>query len=161
MENSKILAENDMIFLAQPSENELDQYVQVMKENSKNRDGFDDLAYKEHLWQELNRETGFFCSILRKSDGAFCGYCGIEDMEEEQWEISVELLKQYHRQGLGFQSLDLLMHMLKETKGVSVFKSRVEGLNLASQKLMEKAYGSLVGIEQEDGLQVLVYQHRI
>lgn len=158
---SGIFAENDVVILTAPKEDEIKDYVQVLKENSEDRAVYDDPGYAEHMWKELNRESGLYLSIIRKADGLFCGYCGMEDLEEDEWELSIELLKCHHRQGLGYKALDLMLTSLKEKAGVSVFKSRVEGLNLASQKLMEKAYGTLVGIEQEDGVQVLVYQHRV
>ena len=54
----------------------------------------------------------------------------------------------------------LFMESVKERTGNNRFKSCVEGLNHASQKLMEKAKGTLVNIERtEDGIPVMVYEH--
>lgn len=156
-----MLGENDRILLRKIQQEEFPLFCNILGEGKKDRESYQTSEYMEFLEGELVREDALYCAIIRKADNVFCGYVGISELSEEPWEFAIELFKRYHRQGLGYQSLDLFLNSVKGRTGVNTFKSCVDGLNLASQKLMEKAKGTLVGVHMEDGAPVMVYQHVI
>lgn len=156
-----ILGENETILLREIREEEFSLFCDILGEGGKERSVYQTPEYMEHLKEELHREDALYCAVIRKKDQVFCGYVGIAELTEENWEFAIELFKKYHRQGLGYKTLMLFMNSIKEKTGVTSFKSCVTGLNLASQKLMEKANGTLVGVEMEDGAPVMIYMHQV
>lgn len=156
-----ILGENDSILLRQIREEEYALFGQVLSEGKKNKEDYQTEDTLSFYGEEINREDALYCAVIRKDENLFCGYIGISELSEEPWEFAIELFKKYHRQGIGYKSLSLFLESVKLRTGVSEFKSCVEGLNLASQKLMEKAKGNLVSVAIENGTPVMTYQHLI
>ena len=78
-------------------------------------------------------------AVIRKSDGAKMGCCGLYDREGlEGVDIGFSFLPAYERQGYAFESADKIMQLAQEE-----FKlTRVSGItmeaNTASRKLLEK-----------------------
>ena len=160
-DDNGILGENDRILLRQIKEEEYGLFGQVLSEGKNNKGDYQKEDTLSFYKEELNREDAFYCAIIRKDENLFCGYIGISELSEEPWEFAIELFKKYHRQGIGYKSLSLFLESVKQRTGVNEFKSCVEGLNLASQKLMEKAKGNLVSVTIENGIPVMTYQHLI
>ena len=156
-----ILGENDSILLRQIREDEYALFGQVLSEGKKNKEDYQTEDTLSFYGEEINRDDALYCAVIRKDENLFCGYIGISELSEEPWEFAIELFKKYHRQGIGYKSLSLFLESVKLRTGVSEFKSCVEGLNLASQKLMEKAKGNLVSVAIENGTPVMTYQHFI
>jgi RimJ/RimL family protein N-acetyltransferase len=156
-----ILGENDSILLRQIREDEYALFGQVLSEGKKNKEDYQTEDTLSFYGEEINREDALYCAVIRKDENLFCGYIGISELSEEPWEFAIELFKKYHRQGIGYRSLSLFLESVKLRTGVNEFKSCVEGLNLASQKLMEKVKGNLVSVTIENGTPVMTYQHII
>ena len=156
-----ILGENDRILLRQIREEEYGLFGQVLSEGKKNKEDYQTEDTLSFYGEEINREDALYCAVIRKDENLFCGYIGISELSEEPWEFAIELFKKYHRQGIGYRSLSLFLESVKQRTGVKEFKSCVEGLNLASQKLMEKAKGNLISVTIENGTPVMTYQHII
>ena len=156
-----ILGENETILLRQIQEEEYVLFGQVLSEGKNNKDDYQSDDTLQFYKEELGREDALYCAIIRKDENLFCGYVGIAELSEEPWEFAIELFKKYHRQGIGSRALSLFLKSVKERTGVNEFKSCVEGLNLASQKLMEKSKGNLIGVTFENGTPVMTYHHII
>ena len=156
-----VLGENETILLRRITEEEYGLFGQVLSEGKNNKEEYQTEDTLSFYKEELNREDALYCAIIRKDENIFCGYVGIAELLEEPWEFAIELLKKYHRQGIGYRELSLFLDSVKERTGVCEFKSLVEGLNLASQKLMEKAKGNLINIKIENGIPVMEYRHNI
>jgi len=156
-----VLGENETILLRRIEEEEYSLFGQVLAEGKKNKEDYQTEDTVSFYKEELNREDALYCAIIRKDEALFCGYIGISELSETPWEFAIELFKRYHRQGIGYRALSLFLESVKNRTGVNEFKSCVEGLNLASQKLMEKAKGNLVNVAIENGTPVMIYQHII
>ena len=160
-DENEILGENDRILLRKIREEEYGLFGHVLSEGKNNKGDYQREDTMSFYKEELNREDALYCAIIRKDENLFCGYIGISELSEEPWEFAIELFKKYHRQGIGYRALSLFLESVKERTGVNEFKSCVEGLNLASQKLMEKAKGNLINVTIENGTPVMTYQHLI
>lgn len=55
--------------------------------------------YQRWRWAEHNGDTSLMLSVVR--NGQYIGYCGVKDTAKEPWEIAVELLPEWRRQGIG------------------------------------------------------------
>ena len=38
-------------------------------------------------------------------DEEYAGYCGINDLSRDNWEIAIEVLKKFHNKGVGYTAL--------------------------------------------------------
>ena len=156
-----VLGENDTILLRRIQDDEYILFGQVLAEGKNNKAEYQTEDTVSFYKEEIHREDALYCAIIRKDENLFCGYIGISELSEKPWEFAIELFKRYHRQGIGYRALTLFLESVKMRTGVNEFKSCVEGLNLASQKLMEKAKGNLVNVAIENGTPVMTYQHII
>ena len=83
-----------------------------------------------------------------EQDGAYVGYCGIQDVSKKVWEISIELVPDRVHQGIGFAALTAMLNELKERLWVNDFRVRIEPTNYASQRLFETLGAQPNGISE-------------
>jgi RimJ/RimL family protein N-acetyltransferase len=133
-----IFAENDTLKLCRIKESEYEYYEKLERENAINPIMFDRFDVMSELWADFNKDTVLVCSIIRKSDNNFCGYCEIKNINDDPPEFGIEILKSYQNKGIGFTSLNLLMSEFTKKTGAKCYRSRVDSDNYASQRVMEK-----------------------
>lgn len=88
------------------------------------------------IWSEHTEQKSLMLSI--EKDGIYAGYCGIQDLSANIWEISIELLPEYTNQGIGFAAITAILNALRDRLGVSEYRVRIDPKNHASQRLFEK-----------------------
>ena len=76
------------------------------------------------------------------------GYCGIKNINVENWELVIELLKKYRHRGYGYHALVVMLNALTELIGKTTYRSRVDSDNYASQNLMKKLGAKPNGISE-------------
>lgn len=69
-------------------------------------------------------------------------------MSAENWELVIELLKKYRHQGYGYHALVVMLNALMQRTGKTVYRSRVDSDNYASQNLMKKLGARPNGISE-------------
>lgn len=137
-------AEDDIICLRAIRPSDKEDYLNIYraKEIWKGLFANPDLHAEEGMWNDFNSPSILNTVIIRKADGAFCGFCGLQEFTElDAPELSVELIGEFQGQGLGARALALLMKRFAEVTGSSMFASKVSCGNVASQKLMRKLGG--------------------
>ncbi len=78
-------------------------------------------------------------TLVRRSDGAKLGCCGLYDRDGlEGVDIGFALLPQFERHGYAFESAKEVMRAAKEEFGISKIKGITSKDHIASQKLLEK-----------------------
>jgi RimJ/RimL family protein N-acetyltransferase len=137
-EKSCILNENDKIELRAVSEQDFENFMAVSYENSAMKSAFKDDVFKMDMWETHIAENTANYSIFDKTSGEYVGYCGIKNLTQDNWEIAIELLKKFQGKGYGYNALVLMFNALENLTGVSVYRSRVDSDNYASQGLMKK-----------------------
>lgn len=93
-------------------------------------------AYCDMLWDEHISSKGLTMTILRY--GNYIGYCGINNILKENWEIGIELLPEYTGQGVGYCAISKMLNKIHERLGRDFFIARIDPRNIASQKLFGK-----------------------
>ena len=93
-------------------------------------------TYCNMLWEEYIASKRLTLSI--HSDGSYIGYCGINNLLQEPWEIGIELRPEWTRRGIGYRAVSAMLKEIQTRLGVHVFCVRIEPRNLASQRLFEK-----------------------
>lgn len=143
-----VLGENNRILLRAVSDDEYDDYMGVSYENSVMKSYFKDEEFKEDLWKTFIKDTAAMYSIIDKKTGDYVGYCGIKNLNEENWELAMELLERYQHQGYGYDALTLMLDKITRLTGQTVYRSKVDSDNYASQGLMKKIGGKPNGIRE-------------
>lgn len=150
-----IYAEDETILLRsiQPSDKEAYLSIYKAKDIWKSIFANPELNAGEGMWNDFNSPLTLNTVIIQKSDGAFCGFCGLQDYtEREAPELSIELVKEFQGRGYGTKALTLLMARFTEITGSKEFISKVSCGNTASQRLMRKLGGQPNGIAPFPGV---------
>lgn len=103
-------------------------------------------AYRNMLWSEHTEQKSLILSI--DHNGSYAGYCGIQDLSREIWEISIELLPEKTAQGIGFVAISAMLDELRDRLGVIEYRIRIEPTNHASQRLFEKLGATPNGVSE-------------
>jgi len=78
-------------------------------------------------------------AVVRKSDGALMGCCGLYDREGlEGVDIGFSFLPEYERQGYAFESAHKIMQLAREDFKLTHVSGITIEANIASRKLLEK-----------------------
>ena len=139
-----IYAENDAILLREIRPSDREDYIGIYRVKGIWQKLFavPGVNPGEGLWESFVDPETLNTVIIRKSDGAFCGFCGLQQFETlEAPELSIELVPNCQHQGIGTMALPLLMKRFAEITGVREFISEVQFENAASQGLMRKLGG--------------------
>lgn len=133
-----LLAENDKVILRAISDEDYEDYMEVSYECAIMRSAFKETAFRKDLWESFLSVTAANFSIFDKVSGEYVGYCGIKNINVENWELVIELLKQYRHRGYGYHALVAMLNALTALTGKTTYRSRVDSDNYASQNLMKK-----------------------
>lgn len=146
--NGKCLVESDRVVLRAISDEDYEDYIEVSYECSIMRSAFKEDAFKKDLWESFLADTAANFSIFDKATGEYVGYCGIKNINVENWELVIELLKKYRHQGYGYHALVVMLNALMQRTGKTAYRSRVDSDNYASQNLMKKLGARPNGISE-------------
>lgn len=96
-------------------------------------------------WDELLSEDHLTCSILRKDNGAFCGFCQLQWVFSDTPELGIDLLPEYQKKGVSAEVLPSFLNHAKMLLKNNYFYSKIKKNNIPSQKLAEKIGGTCIG----------------
>ena len=88
------------------------------------------------LWNEHKGNKTLNCSIIK--EGKYIGYCGINNINQEPWEIAIELQPEWTNKGIGRCAITAMLDAMRSRLGVTEYKVKIEPTNAPSQKLFEK-----------------------
>ena len=95
-----------------------------------------DYVTADLMWDALTEKEALMLSIYKY--GVYVGYCGIQDLSKNIWEISIELLPEHTKQGIGSVSISAMLDTIRDRLGKTEYRIRIEPTNHASQRLFEK-----------------------
>ena len=107
------------------------------------------------LTTEPHRKESLFLVTVCTPESFYCvievgevpvGYLGIENTEDDLWQLAVELDGQYINQGIGSRSIKLYLNEITRITGRTLFRATIFPDNIQSQKCVEKIGGKLVGL---------------
>lgn len=144
----QFLAENDKVILIAISDKDYENYMEVSYECAIMRNAFKEDAFRKDLWESFLSDTAANFSIFDKVSGEYVGYCGIKNINVENWELVIELLKKYRHQGYGYHALVAMLNAVTALTGKTTYRSRVDPDNYVSQSLMKKLGAKPNGISE-------------
>ena len=94
---------------------------------------------KERMLPQLKRLGFSNYTVIRKSDNAKMGTCGLYDREGmEGLDIGFAFLPEYEGQGYAFESSEKMKEAARDLLGVKELKAITSQENISSQKLLKK-----------------------
>lgn len=134
-----ILYSDENLILRKPVFEDKNEFLKLQYENAIMPQMFKYEEFKESLWDEhINNENNLMCSIISNQTQEYVGYCGIKNTSAEKWEIAIEILNKWKRQGIGYFSMQKFLDTVANKTGVVEFRIRIASDNYASQALFEK-----------------------
>ena len=135
-EKGNCLLASDEVILREVSEHDKEPFIELQQQYFFLKSMLKDEACYDMLWNEHREDKALMCSI--EVNGVYVGYCGIKNLLNNQWEIAIEILKDWTNQGIGYVAIRAFVEAVKIRMGVSEFRVRIDPGNIASQKLFEK-----------------------
>lgn len=123
-----------------------DMFIELRKETSIIKSTIEEEAYQIMLWNEHMQDKSMMFTIV--VDGKYAGYCGINNIAYENWEIAIELLKRFHNKGIGYTAISIMLSEIKSRLAVDEFRVKIYPDNYASQQLFEKLGATPYGIAE-------------
>ncbi len=124
------------ILLRRPLDEDRTGYIQIQKEYSPMRGSIVEESYYDMMWKEHIESKSLMCAIVK--EGEYVGYCGIKNTGKRDWEIAIELLRQWTHKGIGFEVLSIFLKEVKCRLGKMEFRVRISADNYVIQRLFEK-----------------------
>ena len=134
-------AQDNKYLLRAIQESDKEDYLRYYREDPAWKQFFNnpELDPTERLWQAFIHPGIINTVIIRKEDGAYCGYCGLQEfLSSETPELSIEIMPEFQHQGIGTAVVPMLMNHYAEMTGTHEFIAKVSPENRPSQGLMKK-----------------------
>ena len=144
--NGKINKTDTHVYIRAVKESDREKFLELQNETCMMRSMLKEEAYRMMLWNEHIQDKTMMLTV--EVDGEYAGYCGINDLSRENWEIAIELLKEFHRKGVGYTALSILLSEIKSRLEVNKFRVKIDSDNYASQRLFEKLGAVPYGIAE-------------
>jgi RimJ/RimL family protein N-acetyltransferase len=124
----------------------------------------DAMVYIQNRMEPQLQKLGFSnYTLIRKSDQAKIGVCGLYDREGlEGVDIGFAFLPAYESQGYAFEAASEVMRAGLEEFGIKLLKAITTKENAASQRLLEKLgfrYSQMVQLPNDEE-ELLLYEFR-
>lgn len=140
------LLEEEHIILRKVCETDREMFIELQKETSMVKSMFKDEAYCTMFWNEHTQDKALMATI--EVDGEYAGYCGINNLAHEQWEIGIELLKKWRGKGIGYIAVSTFLSAIKSRIQIREFFVKIDPENYVSQRLFEKLGAVPYGISE-------------
>lgn len=131
-----IQSSNTNIVLRQVSSDDRKHFLDIQREYSVMKAMLKEEVYCDMVWKEHTEDKALMCAIVR--DGAYIGYCGVNNITLETWEIAIELKPEWTKQGIGAIAISAMLDQFKARLGKTEFRVRIDPSNYASQRMFEK-----------------------
>ena len=135
-EAGNVISAGNRITMRRVQESDREGYLEIQRAYLVTKHMMKEPTYCNMLWEEHTANKRLTLSIY--SDGSYIGYCGINNLLHEPWEIGIELRPEWTRRGIGYRAVSAMMEEIQMRLGVHTFCVRIEPRNLASQRLFEK-----------------------
>ena len=94
--------------------------------------------FTEFVWEKIPEEDSIYVSIFGKADYAYVGNIVMQHLYSSTPEIGIDVLKEYHRQGIVYNIIPMFIKRVLELKTIEYFFVKIYSDNIARTKLFEK-----------------------
>lgn len=131
-----ILQTDAHISLRKVRETDRESFIDLQRETFMMKSMLKEEAYRTMLWNEHIQDKSLMLAI--EVDGEYAGYCGINNLSRDKWEIAIELRKKWRYKGIGYVAISTMLSEIKLRLNVNDFRVKIDADNYASQRLFEK-----------------------
>lgn len=144
--SGNILSSDETVTLRQVAPSDRGYFLDIQREYSVMKSMLKEEVYCDMVWKEHTEDKSLMCSILK--DGSYIGYCGVNNITLEPWELAIEIKPEWTKQGIGAIAISAMLDQFKARLGISTFKVRIDPSNFSSQKMFEKLGATPKGIAE-------------
>lgn len=137
---------DEHISLRKVRETDRENFIELQKETSMIKSMLKEESGCMMLWNEHIQDKSLMATI--EVNGEYVGYCGINNLLQEQWEIAIELRKKWRCKGVGYAAINTLLFAIKSRIHKNEFRVKINADNYASQRLFEKLDAVPYGIAE-------------
>ena len=134
------------VCIKEVNETDREWFLELQKETCIMKSMLKEECYRIMLWNEHVQDKTMMFTI--EVDGEYAGYCGINNLARENWEIAIELKKRFHNKGVGYTAISIMLTEIKSRLGRDMFRVKIDSDNYASQSLFEKLGAVPFGIAE-------------
>lgn len=155
------LTQNDKYILKALTEVDKENYLKLHRENSivakasSKMSNVDYDEFAEFVWKKLSEEDSLYVSVFLKADYTYVGNIVMQHVSLTTPEIGIDVLEEYHRQGIAYETIPLFAKKVQELMFVDYFVVRIYSDNEPSKKLFEKLGAELMGKEPSEFAEAL------
>lgn len=144
--SGNILQRDANVSIRRVQDTDKEKFLELQKETCIVKSMLKEEAYQNMVWNEHVQDKSMMFTI--EADGEYAGYCGINNLSCENWEIAIELLRKFQKQGVGYRAIAIMLSEIKARLGVDKFRAKIYSDNYASQHLVEKLGATPYGIAE-------------
>lgn len=94
---------------------------------------------RQLYWKGVKEdEDSLYCSICDKDNGEFIGYCTMEELSKQPYEVGINLLKSFQAKGFGSEAMAAFISAFQRVSGSAAFIAKIEPGNVNSQKMFRR-----------------------
>ena len=98
----------------------------VFYEHSFMKSAFKNNEFTEDLWNNFLSDKMFVCTVFDWLTGGYVGYCAIKNLNKPDWELGIELKKEWCHKGYGTEAVSLFLKKVVTLMGKRFFRARVD-----------------------------------
>ena len=137
---------DEHICLRMVQESDKNNFLELQNETCIVKSMFKEESYQNMMWNEHIQDKSMMFTI--EVDGEYAGYCGINNLSRENWEIAIELLSRFRNKSIGYTAISIMLSEIKSRLGIDYFRAKIDADNYASQRLFEKLGAMPYGIAE-------------
>lgn len=131
---------DEHVCLRKVHESDKNHFLELQKETCIVKSMLKEEACQNMMWNEHIQDKSMMFTI--EVDGEYAGYCGINNLSRENWEVAIELLSKFRYKGI----ISIMLSEIQSRLGVDNFRAKIDADNYASQRLFEKLGATPYGI---------------
>lgn len=94
--------------------------------------------FTESVWEKIPEEDSIYVSIFGKVDYTYVGNIVMQYLYSSTPESGIDVLKEYHRQGIVYDTIPMFIKRVLELKTIEYVFVKIYSDNIASTKLFKK-----------------------
>ena len=118
-----VISAGNGITMRRVQESDREGYLEIKRAYLVTKHMLKEPAYCNMLWEEHIASKRLTLSIC--SDGSYIGYCGINNLLQEPWEIGIELRPEWTRRGIGYRAVSAMLRRSRRVWGYMFFVSEL------------------------------------
>lgn len=147
-----MLTRTERLVLRRPVDDDMCEYIDTIVEDKPFLEDYKDPGergetLRNGYWDSVISGESLFATICLEGNGAFIGYCSVEEPEVEPFELGINLRKKFQKQGFGPEAIVGFMSAIQAATGPKPFVAKIDVKNRNSQVMFRRLGFEPAGID--------------